>query len=308
MLIHSCPSCAKPVPDGTNICPFCGFFQNTSLDDDVTVINEDIKQGDSSDTVLPDHNDGYYSKQSYNNNKTNTYGDRQNSPYNNGYNQPQNNYTPSYSNPKNEKSNSKTLGIILSLAVALVIIFVLIVYLSNVRSDEVKKEKLETERREKEINKLNREYEQAKRQRDSLMAAAETQRMEDSLRMEEQKRIEAENARKRALAEAEAAAIRNIGGSYYLSGTVKNNNGGEKYWFSLSLEIYDGNVSGSFETSSNSGPVSGSIDQLGNMKVYELDYDYCQNGYYWTGKFNGKSYKGKYLNYNNSQNMSFWTN
>jgi hypothetical protein len=89
---------------------------------------------------------------------------------------------------------------------------------------------------------------------------------------------------------------------------VKNNRGGGRYWFTLSLEIYNGNVRGSFETSSNAGPVSGSIDQFGNMKVYELDYDYCQNGYYWTGKFNGKSYKGKYLNYNNTQNMSFWTN
>ncbi len=286
MALIKCKECGHEISDKAQICPNCGTPVGLAQPSNQKLNNAD----------------------SCNNHETKKYGDRQNSPYSNAYDQAQNNYNPSYLNSKNEKPNSRVLGIILSLAAALVIIFALIVYLNNVRSDEVEKERLKAEKREKEIKKLNREYEQAKRQRDSLMAATEVQRMEKSLRIEEQKRIEAEKARKRAQTEAETAAIRNIRGSYYLNGTVKNNRGRGRYWFTLSLEIYNGNVRGSFETSANAGPVSGSIDQFGNMKVYELDYDYCQNGYYWTGKFNGKSYKGKYLNYNNTQNMSFWTN
>ena len=169
------------------------------------------------------------------------------------------------------------------------------------------------------MEKLQKDTERVKQQTDSMIAANETKRREDSIRtvqakIAEQKAREQEAAAAAAEAAAAEAAAQmavplseRLNGSHNLKGIVKSKRG-ERYWFKLWLNINDGDVSGSFETSANEGPVRGYVDDSGHMVVYELDYEYDETGYYWSGQFNGKSYSGTYHSYGETDNLTFTTN
>ena len=140
---------------------------------------------------------------------------------------------------------------------------------------------------------------------DAAAVEAERQRVEaEKARLEqEQARIKAQERQ-----ENERKKLAQYDGSYYFNGAVRNNRGSrEEYPFSISFTISNGSVSGTFDSNNNSGSLRGSISANGKMKLTEYNYNGSATGYYFSGTFNGSSYKGSYLCTTRRLSMSFWT-
>ena len=273
-----CKSCGRPILETCKICPYCGNIRSSFMND--TTIHHEIGTTDQNSVPLKQGS-----------NETIVYN---NSPYN----------QPS----TKQNSRQSLIRIISLLALFLIGLLLFVLYMNKQKDKEVEAERQKTKQVQMKMEKLQKDTEQVKQQTDSLIAAGETKRLEDSIKAAQTRKAE-KMAREQAAREEAAlmAMPKSLDGSHYLKGTVKSKKG-DKYWFKLWLEIEDGDVSGSFKTSANEGPVNGHVDSSGNMVVYELDYDYDATGYYWSGKFNGKSYSGNYYSDWGFGILSFWTN
>ena len=204
-----------------------------------------------------------------------------------------NNGYPYYQQPKQNKSNSNLLWILASVLFVILLVVAIVLFVNKEKNKNLEAEKLKTQQVEMELEQLQKEKESIEQNHGSLS----TDTTLENASVLADVNTTAENTKQ------------SYDGSYSFSGTIKNNRGTrQSYWFSLSLNISNGNVTGSFQSANNSGPVKGTIDSAGNMKVKEYNNNGSQTGYYWKGKFNGKSYSGKYLCTYASQDMTFWTN
>jgi len=292
-----CHSCGKPIPKAARICPYCGSFTETFAQDDVEVVENKIEKDNGSETVFVGgqvNGDG-----NGDGNVADANQERKPAPQN--------------------KSHKALLWLIALLALAIIGILLLMLYINKQNDNELEAERVKVKQAQLKMEKLQKDTERIQQQTDSMIVANETKRKEDSIRtvqakIAEQKAREQEAAAAAAEAAAAEAAAQmavplseRLNGSHNLKGIVKSKRG-ERYWFKLWLNINDGDVSGSFETSANEGPVRGYVDDSGHMVVYELDYDYDETGYYWSGQFNGKSYSGTYHSYGETDNLTFTTN
>lgn len=323
-----CNSCGNPVPMGTNICPFCGCVLGITLDDDITVVNEKEKPNKQTDTLKFNQNDRSYNdereRQTVNSQRLRSLDYRQPRPTGIRLPEPfikdeeKPNYNPatvhfqnnnSVSRPPKKKNTSNVLWVIFAILFTATAFILFGLYINNEKDKELEVEREKAKKNEMELAKLQKEAREAKLLSDSILMETRAKRYEDSIRMVQEKKAEQQKKQQIVEPPQNQVVVRDIlNGSFYLSGTVKNKVNGDRYWFKLWLEIEDGDVSGSFKTSANEGPVNGHVDSSGNMTVYELDYDYDATGYYWSGKFNGKTYSGNYYSDWGDGVMSFWTN
>ncbi len=211
--------------------------------------------------------------------------------------------------PNTQKKSNK--GIIIGLSAALFLLLAGLVFIL-IKNNQEEREA------ERKLAKLTAQHEQEKKQlKEKQVELAEKQREAEEAEKARQAEMEKERQRRmKAEAEAKAAErrenqrqkLKSFNGSYYFSGTVRNNlYSHAEYPFTISFTIDDGDVDGTFETESNSGPLRGSIDANGNMKLTEYNYDGTTTGYYFKGTFNGSKYKGSYGSTIRKCSMSFWT-